>query len=235
MDEERFATVCRTIGFGATRREAVGAVASLIGVGLPVASAMGALAGDRKGKRKNNKKNKDKDTIDVCHCPSGNRDKCKTLRLAAPEVREHLKHGDTLGPCGSEITRPLESSGMCTPLLQICWPEWLGGNRCCDINADCLYVNADVPAFFCLDQSKDDCKSDIECRSRFTDPNIACMKRFPATCRSGVRQCCQRRTCDVNNQCAGDAVCCNSAASLLQNVCCVPGQTCDPFTGCVTQ
>lgn len=232
MDERRFATICQFVDRNLTRRGAVAAVAGILGLRLPLAAYHEAAAGNR-DRNKNKRKNAEK--ISVCHCPSGNASKCKTLNLLPPAVREHLKHGDTLGPCGSEITRPLEASGMCTPLLQICWPEWLGGNRCCDINADCTYVNGDVPAFFCLDKSKDNCTSDIECRSRFTDPNIACMKRFPATCRSGVRQCCQRRTCDLNNQCVGDAVCCNSAASLGQNVCCVPGQRCDPFTGCVTQ
>lgn len=236
MDETQFAQICRALGSGRTRRGAMGTLAALIGAGFPLASTLEAGAEDRKNNNRNRNKNKrkNKDKIPVCHCPAGKPGKCKTLWLLPPEVRDHLKHGDTVGQCGGELTQPPAVAGMCTPLLQICWPEWLGGNRCCDINAECVYVNADVPAFFCLDKNKNECSNDIECRSRFTDPNITCMKRFPATCREGVRQCCQRRTCDVDNHCAGEPACCNSGATLLQSVCCAPGQICDPAFGCRT-
>ena len=235
MDDRRFDGLLRVLHSrpGGSRRALLAVFA---GLGLPTASALEAVAGHRKHKGKGKGHGKDKDKIHVCHCAPSHPSRCQTLRVPPAAVPGHLGHGDTLGPCGSSLTQPPPPTGGCTPLLQICWPSWLGGNPCCDTNAECLYVNGDVPAFFCLDQSKTGCTSDAECRARFTDPNIACLHHFPATCRSGVARCCQRKTCPTGDECE-DAACCNSGASLLQNVCCAAGknQRCDPFTGCVTQ
>ncbi|PTL77094.1 hypothetical protein [Vitiosangium sp. GDMCC 1.1324] len=38
--------------------------------------------------------------VTVCHIPPGNPARAHTLIVGQPAVKAHLKHGDTLGPCG---------------------------------------------------------------------------------------------------------------------------------------
>jgi hypothetical protein len=226
MDPSRFDRLARSLARPASRRDALGVLGGAL-----------ALLGPASGRAQNRPRQQhahrhvgaDQPKVPVCH-------KGKTLLLPYPAVPAHLDHGDTLGSCGTSLTQPPPPTGGCTPLLQICWPTWLGGNPCCDANAECHYVNGDVPAFFCLDANKAGCTSDTECRARFTDRNIACLQRFPATCLPGVTTCCQRKLCPTGFECGAGAVCCNSGATLLQNACCSANQTqiCNTVTGCVT-
>jgi hypothetical protein len=39
--------------------------------------------------------------VDVCHVPRGNPGKAHTISVGASAVPAHLKHGDSLGACGS--------------------------------------------------------------------------------------------------------------------------------------
>jgi hypothetical protein len=245
MDDRQFdalvmrLTQTRLSRLQAVRRAAASALICLAGVSLSTdesAAKPQQRRAQHEGngrKRGNDKKAKKNANLALCHQPGTPAE--KTILVAPDAVPGHLRHGDTLGPCGHIITQPPPPAGGCTPLLQVCWPEWLGGNPCCDANADCLYVNADVPAFFCLDDSKTGCTSDADCVKRFSDPNIACLPHYAATCRSGVSRCCQRRTCDPNHQCAQGAVCCASGGSFPDAVCCAAGQICNTITGCVTQ
>ncbi|AGC42050.1 lipoprotein [Myxococcus stipitatus DSM 14675] len=43
-----------------------------------------------------------RDKVTVCHIPPGNPANAHTITVGAPAVKAHLKHGDTLGACGSE-------------------------------------------------------------------------------------------------------------------------------------
>ena len=40
----------------------------------------------------------------VCHVPADDPANARTLRLPAPAVRAHLRHGDTEGPCPGDAT-----------------------------------------------------------------------------------------------------------------------------------
>lgn len=42
-----------------------------------------------------------RDKVTVCHIPPGNPANAHTITVGAPAVKAHLKHGDTLGACGS--------------------------------------------------------------------------------------------------------------------------------------
>jgi hypothetical protein len=239
MDPTRFDRLARALGRPASRRDTLGvlggALALLRSTGLAQAdpATTGRKAGATSRGRGKREDAPEQSTFPVCH--NG-----KTLMLPIPAVQAHLNHGDMLGACGSTISQPPQGTGQCTPLLQVCWPSWLGGNACCDANAECLPANLTVPAFFCLDKSTTACTSDAECQARFTDPNIACLPHFPATCRvvprngieKQVSSCCQRKLCPGGQGCAAGVACCDSPGSSLKEVCCAPGQSCTG-TGCL--
>ncbi len=42
----------------------------------------------------------DDDLVTICHHPPGNPDNAHTITVGRGAVEEHLRHGDTLGPCG---------------------------------------------------------------------------------------------------------------------------------------
>jgi hypothetical protein len=40
--------------------------------------------------------------VEVCHVPPGNPDNAHTITVGAASVDAHLRHGDSVGPCGSD-------------------------------------------------------------------------------------------------------------------------------------
>lgn len=43
--------------------------------------------------------------ITLCHCPPGNPNNCRTIRVGAPAANAHLNHGDSLGACTTDVTK----------------------------------------------------------------------------------------------------------------------------------
>jgi len=56
--------------------------------------------------------------VTICHIPPGNPSKAHTLTLPEPAVQAHLKHGDTLGPCGPASHHPGSSAQAGAPAGQ---------------------------------------------------------------------------------------------------------------------
>ncbi len=42
------------------------------------------------------------DGVEICHCPPGNPDDCRTLVISSHALAAHMAHGDTRGPCFGE-------------------------------------------------------------------------------------------------------------------------------------
>ncbi len=45
--------------------------------------------------------------IEICHCPPGNPNNCRTITIDPTDLPAHLAHGDTLGPCDILAVRAL--------------------------------------------------------------------------------------------------------------------------------
>lgn len=76
------------------------ALVTVLVVALTVATAMAAPGGKGKGKGKG----KGQEKVSVCH-------KGKTITVAKPALKKHLKHGDTRGECA---TTPVTGSNTPT-------------------------------------------------------------------------------------------------------------------------
>ena len=51
------------------------------------------------------------DKVTICHLPSGNVSKGRTITVGAPAVRAHLRHGDFIGACESDDDEGNETIG----------------------------------------------------------------------------------------------------------------------------
>ena len=84
--------------------------AGLVVFGLPASSAFADVSGfcDCSAAEENG------DKVKVCHSPPGSSGNAHTIKIGAPAVQAHLKHGDLLGECeGDAVVVPLESGAPC--------------------------------------------------------------------------------------------------------------------------
>lgn len=211
MDNDRFDGLARLLSQGTSRRASLGLLAGV--TGLVLGDALGNGNGNGNGKSKKKRKNKKSRAL-VCH--DG-----QTLVVSSSDVRKHLAHGDSLGPCDV-----LGASGAatCVPVDQICNPY--SPNRCCgatSINATGCYPAA-YPFVSVCQMS---CSSNEVCHER-AGIDTECVTDFGVCPAMGT--CCRPRICKGNTDCQGGGPCCPTL--LGERRCCAAGQVCATFGGC---
>lgn len=147
MDDTRFDQLTRSMAAGTTRRRVLGGVVAAIAGGMAL-TADGANARKRAKAQKNGK---GQDKVEICHKP-GTPDE-KTIRVAEPAVKAHLKHGDTLGacpcanPCGDDCCGDDEACigggredipQTCCPTDNVCGGPEAELQICCSNSETCI-------------------------------------------------------------------------------------------------
>lgn len=115
MDGDRFDRVTRDLAIRKPRRSLLGLLAG---------SALGlSLLGkeDVEGKKKKKK------AVTLCH-------EGQTISVSGKAKKDHLKHGDALGPCASPPPPPPGSA--CAVGQKPCQGRCIPSNQCC-VNSDC--------------------------------------------------------------------------------------------------
>lgn len=58
--------------------------------------------------------------VTICHVPPGNPENAHEITVAQASLKAHFPHGDTLGTCEGEPPPPIECSGVCSQLEEVC-------------------------------------------------------------------------------------------------------------------
>lgn len=130
MDSEKFDTLIRRFSQTRTRRSlVVGSLAATVLGAIGLSEAADARSNKNRGKGKGKGKGKghgggngngggknDKRTI--CHCPDGDVNKCKTLRVGGKAAQAHLRnHCDYAGECRDDVVNPCEPDDDCLAVV----------------------------------------------------------------------------------------------------------------------
>jgi hypothetical protein len=140
MDGHRFDGLARSLAVVTSRRSVFAAV----GGGLIVALGRSSPAEAKRPK------------VELCH-------KGKTISVAEPAVRAHLRHGDTLGPCcvsGKICEYDEAPGGICCPnatdgCVLFDYETQTPGTACCPAHRTCT-PSGDLPGYVC-------CPEDVPC------------------------------------------------------------------------
>ena len=119
MDGTRFDEIAQRLATAATRRRIVGSVlggaALLTGAALARFDDADAKKGKGKAKGKGKGKGKGRTKVFICH--KGDDGTYKLIRVGAPAVKGHSKHGDTVceaGVCQTGNPTGCAEDGACT-------------------------------------------------------------------------------------------------------------------------
>lgn len=109
MEARKFDAFIRRFSLARSRRSLV--------AGSLAATVLGAIGMTESGAKKGGKGGKGgKRTI--CHCPSGDVNKCQTIRVAKDAANTHLRnHCDYPGPCQEGVVNPCELDNRCLAVI----------------------------------------------------------------------------------------------------------------------
>ncbi|MCC7022017.1 MAG: hypothetical protein IT338_04280 [Thermomicrobiales bacterium] len=232
MDDAHFDNLTRALRYGTTRRAAVAAM--LTGLGLPLFPAPEADAKPGKKKRrrgKHRKQGKGGDKVTICHKPGTSA--AQTLVVAASAVKAHLAHGDHRGACDGASCDPANCPAPTNPCREAfcndagdCDERDKADGAACDAGDLCT-INDTCAGGICQKGQRRACPPfDAQCQEGYCDSQTgACNVRnkLPGTPCDDGNPCTTNDMCNFNGVCEGTPKYCPGVGQI----CCASG----PYAG----